>query len=46
MEQHFLKLINAAVSHELRNPLSSIISQVYNMNELLKQFKRQIKKNN
>jgi signal transduction histidine kinase len=25
VEQNFLELINAAVSHELRNPLSSLI---------------------
>ena len=27
-EKSFLALINAAVSHELRNPLSSLIGQI------------------
>ena len=39
MEQNFLHLINAAVSHELRNPLSSIIGQVIEMNEIMKKLK-------
>lgn len=30
-EQQFLALINAAISHELRNPLSSMIIEVMQM---------------
>jgi signal transduction histidine kinase len=37
-EQEFLTLINAAVSHELRNPLSSLIAQSERMNDLIDQF--------
>jgi signal transduction histidine kinase len=29
--QHFLSLINATVSHELRNPLNSLIGQLLHM---------------
>jgi signal transduction histidine kinase len=45
MEQNFLQLINAAVSHELRNPLSSIISQVANINDVLQKYKKIVKSN-
>lgn len=31
-EKHFLSLINATVSHELRNPLNSLIGQLIQMN--------------
>lgn len=34
-EKSFLTLINATVSHELRNPLNSLIGQITNMTELL-----------
>ena len=34
-EQDFLSLINATVSHELRNPLASLIGQIYVLNDLL-----------
>ena len=34
-EQSFLTLINAAVSHELRNPLNSLIGQIALMNDFL-----------
>ena len=37
-EQIFLTLINAAVSHELRNPLSSLIGQIANMDTCFDQF--------
>jgi len=30
-EESFLELINAAVSHELRNPLNSLIGQIESM---------------
>jgi len=35
-------LINAAVSHELRNPLSSIIGQIASMKYLLQSFSKLI----
>ena len=35
-EQSFLTLINATVSHELRNPLVSIIGSRDNLKEILK----------
>ena len=34
-KQSFLEIINAAVSHELRNPLNSIITQKNLLNQLL-----------
>jgi signal transduction histidine kinase len=34
-EQEFLTLINATISHELRNPLSSIIGQREKLKEIL-----------
>ena len=37
-EQEFLTLINATVSHELRNPLSSLIGQVTKMNFFFEAF--------
>ena len=37
-KQMFLTLINAAVSHELRNPLSSLIGQITNMDICFDQF--------
>ena len=37
-EQTFLTLINAAVSHELRNPLSSLIGQIVSMEDFLDEF--------
>lgn len=39
-EQQFLTLINAAVSHELRNPLNSLIGQKESMQSFLKNLKR------
>ena len=30
-EQQFLEMINGAVSHELRNPLNSMIGQISSM---------------
>ena len=41
-EHSFLEMINAAVSHELRNPLNSLIGQVTAMKEIFKSFKRVI----
>ena len=41
-EQSFLTLINAAISHELRNPLNSLIGQILNMDQhfyMLKKLK-------
>ena len=43
-EQSFLSLINGAVSHELRNPLNSLISQVSNLDEFFYKFKQYISK--
>mmetsp|Transcript_9413 Transcript_9413/g.14399 ORF Transcript_9413/g.14399 Transcript_9413/m.14399 type:complete len:234 (-) Transcript_9413:800-1501(-) len=37
-EQQFLSLINAAVSHELRNPLNSLTGQVVSMKGLFEDF--------
>ena len=42
-EQSFLTLINATVSHELRNPLVSIIGQRDNLKEILKGLESVIK---
>ena len=39
-EQSFLTLINAAISHELRNPLNSLIGQMNSMKSLLLSFKQ------
>ena len=39
-EQTFLTLINAAVSHELRNPLNSLIGQKLSMKSFLKNLKK------
>ena len=33
-EQSFLTLINAAISHELRNPLNSLMCQLLSMKQL------------
>jgi signal transduction histidine kinase len=41
-EQKFLVLINATVSHELRNPLFSLISQIMSLKEFLADFKQAI----
>jgi signal transduction histidine kinase len=38
-EQEFLTMINATVSHELRNPLNALISQVCMLNIFLNNFK-------
>ena len=37
-EQVFLTLINATVSHELRNPLSSLIGQIFAMEGFFEGF--------
>ena len=37
--EQFITLINAAVSHELRNPLNSLIGQIESMMGFLKNFK-------
>ena len=37
-EQQFITLISAAVSHELRNPLNSLIGQIDAMEEYFKNF--------
>jgi hypothetical protein len=37
-EQEFLTLINATVSHELRNPLSSLVGQINHMQFLFETF--------
>ena len=39
-EQSFLTLINATVSHELRNPLSSLIGQIESLKSLLVSFEQ------
>jgi signal transduction histidine kinase len=38
-EHSFLEMINAAVSHELRNPLNSLIGQGTSMKELFNSFR-------
>ena len=42
-EHTFLEMINAAVSHELRNPLNSLIGQVSAMREFFSNFNRVLK---
>lgn len=42
-EQSFLTLINATVSHELRNPLSSMVSQINHMKKYLRGLGRVIR---
>jgi signal transduction histidine kinase len=37
-EHSFLEMINAAVSHELRNPLNSLIGQGTSMEESYKRY--------
>ncbi len=37
-EKSFLTLINAAVSHELRNPLNSLVGQVASMMNFFQRF--------
>ena len=47
-EQQFLELINATVSHELRNPLSALMGQICSMEEFFKEFAKiisQLKEN-
>lgn len=39
MELTFLEMINAAVSHELRNPLNSLIGQGTAMKDFFEMFK-------
>ena len=39
VEKSFATLINATVSHELRNPLASLIGQRDQLNSLLKNLK-------
>jgi signal transduction histidine kinase len=41
-EHSFLEMINAAVSHELRNPLNSLIGQVCAMKQYFANFKKVI----
>ena len=42
-EHTFLEMINAAVSHELRNPLNSLIGQVSAMKEFFRNFNSVLK---
>ena len=47
-EKSFLTLINAAISHELRNPLNSLIGQMDSMQKYFDSFANilyQLKKN-
>lgn len=37
-EKSFLSLINAAISHELRNPLNSLVGQIVKLKQYLYQF--------
>ena len=37
-EKSFLTLINAAISHELRNPLNSLIGQINSMQSFFESF--------
>ena len=37
-EQSFITLINAAISHELRNPLSSLVGEMESMQSYLLSF--------
>jgi len=38
-QTEFLSLINATVSHEMRNPLNSILNQNLNLHNILKEMK-------
>ena len=38
-----LQLVNAVVSHEMRNPLNSIIAHTYNLRELARRIKEEFK---
>jgi signal transduction histidine kinase len=42
-EHSFLEMINAAVSHELRNPLNSLIGQGTSMEEFFRSLRSLIK---
>ena len=42
-EKSFLTLINAAVSHELRNPLNSLTGQISSMLEFFSEFRTILK---
>ena len=39
-EKSFLTIINAAVSHELRNPLNSLVNQAMFMKKFIAGFKK------
>ena len=39
-EKSFLTIINAAVSHELRNPLNSLVNQAMFMKKIIVEFKK------
>ena len=39
-EQSFITLINAAISHELRNPLNSLVGQMNSMQSYLLSFEK------
>ena len=41
-EKSFLTIINATVSHELRNPLNSLINQAIIMKKMIISFKKMI----
>ena len=43
-EQQFLQQINGMVSHELRNPLNSMIGQICKMEGFFENFKQVIQK--
>ena len=43
-EQNFSTLMNAAVSHELRNPLNSLIGGIQTMKAYLRNIKRVMEK--
>ena len=39
-EKSFLTLINAAISHELRNPLNALVGQMESLKNYFKNFKQ------
>jgi signal transduction histidine kinase len=41
-QQNLLSLVNATVSHELRNPLNSMVGQIAGMEQFFRKFKKVI----
>ena len=37
-EQEFVTMINATISHELRNPLNSLVGQINQLQNMIKEY--------